>query len=230
MNSGKSPYYADELLETEYQSLLFGYAAGILDEAQTLIVAAHVALSPGVRHTLSVYEQLGGCLIEQECAPVAMCDTALDSVLARLDSRPPRQRPPEGTIFGEELDLPDILAGYLRGQQRALRWQNPFPGFRMMELAMECRQSKASIIQAEPAYKTPEHTHHGLEITLVLDGGYEDEKGHYNRGDIILRNDQFRRGPMACAKHGCTGLLVYSRPVTTKENGLGKLLRQLLNR
>ena len=32
----------------------------------------------------------------------------------------------------------------------------------------------------------PKHGHEALEATLVLHGGYCDEKGDYNKGDLVV--------------------------------------------
>ncbi len=208
-----SAHYKDDLLETEYQSLLFGYAAGILDEAQTLIVAAHVAMSPRVRSLMALYENLGGSLIAHECEPVSLCESALDSVLAKIEAAHESAAKPAYQNLESALEnIPEILASYLQEQECTLEWQNMFPGFEAMEIAMNCKRSQAHIIKADPDAITPQHTHGALEITLVLNGAYEDESGHYKRGDMVLSSENHHHTPKACSQMGCTSLMVSSRP------------------
>ena len=63
-----------------YHSLLIDYASGSLDEAHSLLVAAHIALSPNARRIVQEYESIAGGLLHECCAPVSMCEEALQSV------------------------------------------------------------------------------------------------------------------------------------------------------
>ncbi|GIR46788.1 MAG: hypothetical protein CM15mP56_3640 [Alphaproteobacteria bacterium] len=61
-----------------------------------------------------------------------------------------------------------------------------------------------------PANKSmPKHGHEALEATLVLHGGYCDEKGDYNKGDLVVASSDEVHSPVS-ASSGCICLVVYS--------------------
>ncbi len=49
--------------------------------------------------------------------------------------------------------------------------------------------------------EVPTHTHKGFEITLLLDGSFEDEMGTYHPGDFIELNGEHNHQPRT--KEGC---------------------------
>ena len=55
----------------------------------------------------------------------------------------------------------------------------------------------------------PKHGHEALEATLVLHGGYHDEKGDYNKGDLVVASSDEVHSPVS-ASSGCICLVVYS--------------------
>ena len=71
-----------DVKEDLYHALLMEYANGCLDEGQSLIIAAHVALSPSARKTVAQYESVGGAMLDDCCGKVAMTKDALALVLA----------------------------------------------------------------------------------------------------------------------------------------------------
>ena len=61
-----------QIIEETYQALLMEYVAGALDQAQSLIVSAHITMSPRGREIARACECVGGALLEKRCEPVAM--------------------------------------------------------------------------------------------------------------------------------------------------------------
>jgi len=49
--------------------------------------------------------------------------------------------------------------------------------------------------------EVPCHTHKGFELTLILDGSFEDEMGRYEKGDFILLDNQHNHQPKT--ENGC---------------------------
>jgi len=49
--------------------------------------------------------------------------------------------------------------------------------------------------------EVPTHTHKGFEITLLLDGSFEDDMGTYHPGDFIELNGEHNHQPKT--KEGC---------------------------
>ncbi|MEZ9564071.1 ChrR family anti-sigma-E factor [Vibrio artabrorum] len=74
----------------------------------------------------------------------------------------------------------------------------------------------------------PCHTHKGFEITLLLEGSFEDEMGVYNKGDFIWLDGKHTHQPST--KEGCVCLTVssdalyFTKGMSQLFNPLGKYI------
>ena len=73
----------------------------------------------------------------------------------------------------------------------------------------------------KPGSQAPRHKHHGLEVTLVLDGTFHDELGEYNPGDFILRRGNEVHTPQS--DEGCLCFSVLDSPLIFT-SGFSRLL------
>jgi putative transcriptional regulator len=89
--------------------------------------------------------------------------------------------------------LPAPLLAYVGREFDALEWSEMTSGLRQCVIASQngveasfvrCRAGKRLLRRDE---RNPEQ--HGLEVTLVLQGGFGDAQGHYLRGDISVTDD-----------------------------------------
>jgi putative transcriptional regulator len=223
----------DEIMQSSYQSLLLAYAAGVLDQAQHLIVASHIALRPEARKFVHTCEAVGGTLIEKHCEPVPMKDCSLGKVLDKIMN-------PCGDKAGgpcnkadcdeaEKLalrDLPPPLQRILIAQQRALHWRRVMAGLEALELELQCRRSHSRFLKFEPGRKAPSHHHGGLEITLVLNGAFHDDTGLHKRGDLLVIDERSNPPQQACSKDGCIALVVSAAPM--RLTGIAALLHPFM--
>ncbi|PKH07138.1 ChrR family anti-sigma-E factor [Moritella sp. Urea-trap-13] len=83
-----------------------------------------------------------------------------------------------------------------------------------------------SLLHIQAGGCIPNHTHKGSELTLLLEGSFEDEMGTYNKGDFILLNSDHTHSPIT--KHGCLCYTVVDSPLTFTE-GMAKILNPLGN-
>lgn len=89
----------------------------------------------------------------------------------------------------------------------------------------ECRMSLLSI---DEGGSVPPHTHKGFEVTLLLDGQFDDEMGSYSKGDFIWLDRQHTHTPRT--KEGCVCLTVssdalhFTQGVSQLLNPLGKFM------
>ncbi len=58
-----------------------------------------------------------------------------------------------------------------------------------------------SLLHIEPGGGVPQHTHKGFELTLLLDGSFEDENGEYVKGDFIMLSGDHQHQPIS--SNGC---------------------------
>jgi putative transcriptional regulator len=213
-----------------YMSLLMGYAFGVLDQAQSMIVASHLTLSPRARALARTCEEMAGTLLEKDCQPVPMRSGALNYVLSAIDSLSCSSGKsaccaPKNKALPKELDLPEPLAEPMQSCTD-FHWKTLGGGFKSYDLALDCCSSKARFVKLEPGLKTPEHQNDGMEITLILGGAVMEQGSIYRRGDLLVADETLTLSQQACPKAGCVCMVVSSSPVKLK--GLAGILNPFL--
>lgn len=68
------------------------------------------------------------------------------------------------------------------------------------------------LLKIAPGRRMPEHSHGGVELTLVLDGAYTDECGTYKVGDVQEADDVTQHRPVADRASGCICLVASDKP------------------
>jgi len=81
-----------------------------------------------------------------------------------------------------------------------------------------------SLLHIEPGGSVPEHTHKGFELTLLLDGSFEDEFGKYVKGDFIMVNGDHQHHPIS--KEGCLCYTIANDALRFTQ-GINKLLNPI---
>lgn len=192
--------------------LLMEYAAGALDEASALLAASYVTVCPDARRYVKDCERFGGALME-ECDPVAMFGASLKTVLGRLDdSQAAPACPPaaSGVCGGQK--VPQPVAAHVSACGQQAKWRAIRPGLRYCRLPVSDGRHAAMLVRLAPGTKAPRHRHCGDELTLVLEGGYADEYGHYRAGDLVIAEDGTAHTPVA-DRAGCTCIVVTETPI-----------------
>lgn len=83
-----------------------------------------------------------------------------------------------------------------------------------------------SLLLIDKNTEVPLHTHHGLEMTLVLSGEIVDEAGRYVPGDLIINTPDETHKPRNISDEPCLCLSVLSAPLHFKE-GMTRWLNPL---
>lgn len=187
--------------------VLLEYAAGTLPEATALLVATHLALCPDCREQVRTYEAVGGALLEQDTA-VADADHLLDACLAALDndSHFDRDPPPRYCAYGV---IPRPLLDYLPAAETGLDrlWTQRARGLQEIRIPTECGLT-TKLMRISAGQPMPRHRHGGREFTLVLAGGFSDDRGAYRRGDVALAAPGEIHQPVAHDDADCVCLAV----------------------
>lgn len=184
--------------------LLIDYAGGGLPEGPALVVATHLALCPACRLTVAEMESIGGALLD-EIEPDELSAGCLESVMARLDMpcsaaaktlsdhKPPASKP----MVRRSGLLPEPLAGYVgeRGLD-GLRWRFLQPGMSYADLPSG-GSGTTRLIRMKGGVGVPRHTHGGIEVSVVLQGGFHDEFGQFQPGDVAVGDDSIDHRPVA---------------------------------
>lgn len=198
------------------EEILLDYVTGSLDEATTLMVAAHLDLCPEARKTVDMMTLVGGALLD-DAEPVAMRDGAFDTVMSLID------RMPVGAQGDQAIDdelgvLPQVI------QDRVAvcggKWSFVAPGVKAMDLGFDAPQGstdsapgEVKLYRLEQGKGVPTHTHKGSEVTLVLTGAFADGRDRFGPGEVSVASPEITHRPVAEAGDTCFALAITDAPL-----------------
>jgi len=203
-------------------ALLLAYAAGGVDAAMSLVLATHLAFCTRCRRVVAEQEQIGGVLLE-DIPPVAMDGGALTRVMARLDE-PAVPAVPEGHQPSND-NTPAPLRAILGHDLSQVRWRRMGPNLGYTTLYRQ-GPVRVRLLRGAPRTDVGSHSHHGMEYTLVLRGGYTDATGSYGPGDFQMASAELRHNPVADPEEDCINLSVTTGPLNF-DNALQKVVARL---
>lgn len=175
-------------------AMLAAYAAGNLPHAFAVVVASHVSLCQQCRTTLEAHQAVGGLVLEEtEAVPVS--SSLKDDLLAQLDA-PFIPEP----IFERSGAYPGPVMDALKG--RAPRWKKLGMGVRQDILTQDATGS-VRLLYIPSGQAVPDHSHNGLELTLVLQGSFSDETGRFGVGDLEIADEELEHTPIADEGDAC---------------------------
>ena len=189
--------------------LLIAHAAGKLPEPVGLAVATYLALNPAARARYRRYEAVGGVLLD-ELEPAEMAADAWERLEGLLDEASAPEL--DCRAVAADLRVPQPLRGYLPGSLDSLRWRN-YGAAAEIELPIKAPGYRTTLIRVRAGRQVPQHTHEGSELTVVLDGAFHDETGHYGRGDLVIADSSLDHRPMADEAQDCLCLAVTDAPL-----------------
>ena len=190
------------------EDLLLDYAGGGMGEAVALAIATHLAFCAQCRRDVALAERIGGGLLE-DLAPVAVADGALDATLARLDGAAPFERPRRAPSADR---TPEPLRGYIGGDLSQVRWRQMGPRLSYRPL-FKRDAARVKLLRGLPGSDVGNHTHRGMEYTVVLTGGFTDETGSYGPGDFQATDAAILHNPVADPGEDCVNLAVTTAPL-----------------
>ncbi|WP_075214670.1 ChrR family anti-sigma-E factor [Mongoliimonas terrestris] len=195
-------------LDQEINALLAGYAAGALPAPLSVMVEAHLELSPVNRRFVADLEALSGRGIEEIApVPVSSRDARLAAIFgADIAPAPVAPRPVRAGR------LPVAIRRFVGGDADTLAWRTVLPGVKEIKLG-EFDGLKPSLFWIRAGTAMPAHTHEGDEATLVLEGGFSDILGTYGVGDISINDATVDHKPVADDEGDCIGFAVTDAPL-----------------
>lgn len=188
-------------------SLLMAYSAGQLPEAHNLAVATHISLCDECRARMESFDAVGGAMMDH-CDRETLAENSLSATMARIRNAAPVQHtaPTKRGIF------PAPLQDYVGGDLEAVRWRSIGGGVKQAILPTS-KGASARLLRIPGGTAVPDHSHGGLELTLVLQGAFADEGGRFTRGDIEIANEDVTHTPTAEAGPDCICLAVTDAPL-----------------
>ena len=213
-------------LSPSLESLVAQYAAGELGHGMSVLMASFLTLSPAARQQLDTLQELNGVLLE-EAEAVAMPESALDALLARLDD----DAADEAEVQARDIngDLPAPLRGILDKPIEDEKWRFAYPGVRQVKLAVGDQGETVKLLKIKPGKASPRHTHSGIEATLVLRGAFRDGNRLYERGELALADQHIQHRPRAEGDTDCICLAVTDGALRFTDS-LGRVARDFFAR
>lgn len=194
--------------------LLLDYSSGALGEAWSLAIATHAALCSQCRHSISFMENIGGSLLD-EISPDAINPSDFDDLLSRLNTTADEEK-----VSSEEVPantsrpmLPQPLRGYLGCDIDQLKWRPMGLGAYQIIIPTSETGVTARLLRIPKCRPVPEHSHGGLELTVLLAGAFSDSTGNYGRGDLQEADETLRHQPHAAPGEDCICLAITDAPL-----------------
>jgi putative transcriptional regulator len=178
--------------------LLAAHAAGRLPAPVSLIVATHLALCPMSRRRYRQLEAVGGALLET-LEPAPLAEDAWSRLCARLDAPSHEEtpgRPKLPMASPAACRIPRPLRDLLPAPLDKLNW-NHVGSAAAVELEGGDPGYRTSLIRVGAGQSFPQHSHGGLELILVLEGGFRDGSNRYVRGDLQIAGPDVEHRPIA---------------------------------
>jgi putative transcriptional regulator len=202
-------------------SLHAEYAAGNLGRVMSLVVACHADLNPEARKEISLFEGAAGEMLEHT-GGVPVSQKCWESLCARLDDTQPIKPGSRIVLPWTPAPLQHFMAA---NNIHDLRWRRYGTTLRICNLLKE-GEASCHLIAVAPGKKLPRHTHKGLEMVLVLQGGMRDGRGEFLRGDMAVSDESIEHTPETLPGEECICLVATHGDV--KFTGrLGSLLNLL---
>ncbi|KIC08816.1 transcriptional regulator [Leisingera sp. ANG-M1] len=185
-------------------AMIAAYAAGSLPHAFAMVVASHLSYCRDCQAALGAHQSAGGALLEaahsEELSPGMKA-----SVMAILD-KPPTPEP----VYDAKGIYPGPVMQALKGG--APRWRTLGMGVKQ-NILYEGDGGSARLLYIPAGQAVPDHTHNGLELTLVLQGSFSDETGRFGVGDVEIGDEDLEHTPVADAGDPCICLAATDAPL-----------------
>ena len=142
-----------------------------------------------------------------EPAPDDSAFTQLAAAQLSADSLPPREPRHDPVPEIDDPVLPRPLARYLDMGVGDIPWKTVVKGVRQHWIKLPKGSGQMRLLRLTPGKLLLEHTHTGMELTLVLQGIYGDHTGDYIRGDVIEWTEGTLHQPRASGDEECICLI-----------------------
>ncbi|MCT4608976.1 MAG: ChrR family anti-sigma-E factor [Pelagimonas sp.] len=175
-------------------AMMAAYAAGTLPHAFAVVVATHLSMCATCRASLAAHQSVGGVFLEDSDS-VAVSDSLKSDLFAQLDD--PFVPEP---IYDRSGIYPGPIMELLKG--RPIHWKRVGMGVRQ-DILSEDPSGSVRLLYIPPGQAVPDHSHGGLELTLVLQGSFSDETGQFGVGDVEIADEHLEHTPIADAGDPC---------------------------
>lgn len=194
------------------KNLLEAYASGSIDAVSGLVVATHLETCSDCRAYVTQVEAAQAVLVSDIPTEYGEeFDTMLDEILcaeAVSDDIIVLEQA-KVQVAGKDFTLPKTLS---RFSDLVSDWKSY--GGKVYSAQLDLGEdARVNLMYIGEDVRIPQHTHKGLESTLVLHGGFSDEDGHYEAGDLLVKDATVKHSPFTKPGEDCLCLTVLTEPM-----------------
>ena len=190
--------------------ILMAYAAGTLPEAFNLMVATHVSMCDTCRAQFESFDAVGGEMLAQEPSNEIVLAPGSFAATMALIAGGPVEEAPMSRVSGSV--LPGPLQDYVGGDLDSIKWRAIGLGVKQAILPTSSEAS-ARLLFIPVGAAMPDHGHQGTEMTMVLQGAFQDEDDYFARGDVEVADSDTHHTPVADIHEDCICLAVTDAPL-----------------
>jgi putative transcriptional regulator len=195
--------------------LLLSYAAGTCAEPVALVVGTHVAMCPTCRGTVALLNELGGALFET-IEPAMLQPDSLEKVLDRIQTVAAAEPQPvvvKAAGTESQSGLPGSIARHFPQGLETAAWKHAGPKIEVTRILRHCEGFVTRVVRLQPGTRIPRHSHTGMELTLVLSGGFAYEGETYREGDFGEADEHIHHRLVVDTDEPCVCLVTESGPI-----------------
>ena len=195
------------------QHMLQAYVEGSLDAVDGFTVATHLESCPTCKKQVQELEsRYGEALMSLDAFDDNNFDDMLNDILQTElapESARPIRKPTSIEVNGKTFQLPLSLS---RFRDKLGEWKSY--GGKVYSAPIDIGDSvRVNLMYISEDVKIPQHTHKGVESTLILHGGFSDEDGHYEAGDYLVKDASIKHSPYTQKGEDCLCLTVLTEPM-----------------
>ena len=195
--------------------MLLKYSMGNTTEAESLMISCHIAYCAECKEELKKYETIGGYYLSNH-KELSVSKDLWKNILEKVDGLDQEQYQVNYTshsiisnLSHSDIKIPSTLSEYLGTDFDTANWKSSINNIKYKDIKFQDKNISGKLLEIPADKSMPKHGHEALEATLVLHGGYSDEKGDYNKGDLVVASSNEVHSPVSAAS-GCICLVVYS--------------------
>ena len=202
--------------------MLLNHAMGNTSEAESLIISCHIAYCPICKKEIEKYEEIGGYYLTNH-EKLNVSKDLWKNILDKVEDLEQEHKQNnylshsiKSKLSNDVIKIPSFLIEYLEKMHNTDSWKSTINNVRYKDIKFKDSNFKGKLLEIPAGKMMPKHGHESYEATLVLHGGYKDEKGEYNLGDLVVASSDEVHSPIADTNTGCLCLVVYSGEIQFK--------------